>query len=523
MCNYSFPIQSYSLNENIQFCDYYKLIKTHTSKDLTVLDEEGRCLFHSNHIKWKRKHNFYENLFILYATYEELGIEANLSGVHFIAKKEGKPIIDYLHKLLPCNLHGATFLDQVRISDKKIDHKLNLEYCNFRSDFFIENSSVNADAIFSHIDFYCETPGTFGIKNCTFNSSVDFCHTKIQGSLSIQDCHFAESFLFLDSQFTKDGLFEITGTFNDYTIFGNLEIFSSLVNFCDSTFNGETIFSNNKIQAEQQILFTNISVKKTLLFSGQDENRIFHSYTRFPLNLENIEGKITFQNSNLSNIDEEDRREIFRLQSTGKVIIERGCIKYRLQTVPRKILIDTGNQSLIDEITMVYSNFFISNTGYNLGVEIVERDKKSITLLYFSDENISQEEFIDLLEATSKRLLKGFIDFKKYLTNGQNQNYFTTAVMGIISWFSISLKVSFLITTGQWNEENTNSLINSISPNRNLISDEFHRTLSQLDIGFLQNIIEEKKLNLINIHQINQNGEKAIYIENNINRRKDKF
>ncbi|GGG25336.1 hypothetical protein GCM10011344_27520 [Dokdonia pacifica] len=518
MCNYTIPVNNYKPNDLIKFCNYYELINSNTEKSLDILDSDGKCIFHSNHIKWKRENDFYRFLFILIEIYLIKKEEVDLNGVCFISKTENTSI-SYLQDLFPCNLHGAVFWEDIDMHNQIISYEVNLEYCNFKSDVFFENCTFESRVIFSNIDFRCETSGTFEFKGCKFNASVDFCNNRIQGSLSIQDCHFLEQFIFLDNRLLDDGLFEVTSTFEDYTIFGNLDITSTLVNFCDCHFNGETVFSNNKIQPEQQFILGPLTVKRTLLFSGKDNNRIFHGYTRFQIDLERIEGKITFQNVNLSNIDEKDRREIIQLQSTGKIIIERGCIKYRLQTPEKKIDIKENNQALIDEITRTYSNFFTVHTGWNLGVEVVERNSNIFTFFYFSDENISEDFFFDLLTSTSKELLSGFINFENYLNKSKGKSYFINGLNGIISLMTISFRASMLIAIGEWKQKDTNALINSINPIGNSLSTEdFHQKLSEINVQQnIQKLITNNKLNFINIHQVNQNGDKSIYIEKNIN------
>ncbi|TGV01805.1 hypothetical protein [Flavivirga rizhaonensis] len=515
MCNYTFPQVNYNKNDYIKSCNYYELINLNSLKHLDTLDSKGKCVFHSEDIKWKRESDFYRLLSLLIDIYEEKKEKGNLIGVHFISKRENIPI-DYLDKLAPCYLQYATFCDDVIMSEVEVasnNEKKSFDFrdCIFIKNFLIKNCKIKQDVNFSGI----QVIDTFEIIDTFFYDFVEFNHSKFKGSLLLTNCHFKEQFFFQNVFFEEKSTLQIHSTFHKFSLFEKCSVNSSIIDFSDCEFYGETIFRDLKL--EQQSFFNNIFVKKVLVFSGKNENRIFHAYTEFNINEELILGNISFDNTNISCIIKEHKENILQLQSTGKIIIERGCIKYRLQTDEIEIFISEGNQLLIDEITRAYTNFFILHTGKNLGIEIVERASEKITLFYFSDENMSQEEFLRLLEDSQKTFLGLFSNFRNYLSNTKKEDYVLNGINGIISLMTISFRAALLISLGKWKREDTKALLNSInSTDSILVNEELHNQLSSINVSnALREGIESNKLNIINFHQINQKGKSNVYVEKN--------
>ena len=111
---------------------------------------------------------------------------------------------------------------------------------------------------------------------------------------------------------------------------------------------------------------------------------------------------VIFKYTNYYNIPEVYRRKLNEFILTNKVIVGKGCIKYRLQTDLITHITGSLNQKLIEDMANTFINFFTKHNRINLGFEITERSANKISYFYFSDENISHEEFIKYLKYTEE-------------------------------------------------------------------------------------------------------------------------
>jgi hypothetical protein len=155
------------------------------------------------------------------------------------------------------------------------------------------------------------------------------------------------------------------------------------------------------------------------------------------------------------------------------VEIGAGCIKYRFQTPLRSIVISQGNSALVVEICQVFANYFTATNGFNLGVEIVERDNAKIRLFYFTDEDITEAMFLERLKRTEQslwnllshrpkeelRLLEAVNTEAGFLAQ---PNWLIDAIDGLSALMGTFFRVGARIALGQWREADTRGLLSAI-------------------------------------------------------------
>ncbi|MEA3450516.1 MAG: hypothetical protein U9Q83_01280 [Bacteroidota bacterium] len=184
--------------------------------------------------------------------------------------------------------------------------------------------------------------------------------------------------------------------FSNLLTFDNV-IFHDRINFIDTVF---SVKSHTNYRGAS-VNFKKISVEEGAILefrSTDKQNKIFQNDVLF--SNETIKGQILFENVNFNRILKEGRARLLKLQNNYNVIIGKGCLKYRHQTKPKTLFVNSNNHALIAEIAETFANFFCEHNGLNLGFEIIEKDDNKITFFYFSDENITATQFNERLTKT---------------------------------------------------------------------------------------------------------------------------
>ena len=183
-------------------------------------------------------------------------------------------------------------------------------------------------------------------------------------------------------------------------------------------------------------------------------------------------GTIRFDNVNFHKFTAQSRLRLTRLAKLGIVEIGPGCIKYRFQTAVRTISVSESNLPLVIELCQTFTNYFTQSNGLNLGFEIVERDSAKVSFFYFSDENITEEIFVERLAQTERRLW----NLLSVRTNRQllalegpsgvqslgRQSVIINAVDGISALLGTFFRVGARIALGIWKAADTQLLLNAI-------------------------------------------------------------
>lgn len=414
MCNHSYTVNNTqmprSLGKRCPYPEIYEEARNRSEGDVSSMlpiDDQGVCIFHSRDVAWKRENDFkgkFIRLVQLLNTDETLDyydfVEFRFVGNEFKPKPgsghyflrienipfrkkayfTGAAFADALE------LDGLNFKDGATFGQAIFNHDLRVDNTCFRGVDFI-NAQLTHRALFS---------------KTTFLNYALFQNTRFTGESSGYVVKFKDSLFqgindFSGAVFTPFGAETAVGfidvKFEDFTDFRNT-LFHNQVVFSDVTFASITEFVDTLFDAAQSsaryrgaaVEFNRIEVTEgaTLSFKSTDpQKKIFNHDVEMSFK-EDPAGIIQFENVNFINLTLPSRDRLNRLAKLGRVEIGSGCIKYRLQTDVRTILIGQSNAPLVLEICQTFTNYFTVSNGFNLGFEIVERDqtKVSFFLLY---------------------------------------------------------------------------------------------------------------------------------------------
>ncbi|MCK4764384.1 MAG: pentapeptide repeat-containing protein [Candidatus Aminicenantes bacterium] len=381
---------------------------------------------------------------------------------------------------------GSTFADSTQFHAVTFEKGANFECAIFKDTLGMQECSVISSS-FDKIVFE---------KNVHFQDVqflggyATFTYTVFDKSVFFRECKFEEMTIFSNAVFNRskdaafaaifsDTAFKNTVSFTDSKFFCPVEFrkvtFSLNVEFIDTFFGA----SKSAMRYNQSdISFNNILLNENgvMVFESTDsENKMFSETDAVFSFKEDVKGIIRFKNVNFNNISNVSRKLLRRLESEGKVEIGPGCIKYRFQTEIRTIPIAKDNQFLIVELAQTFTNYFTAENGMNLGIEIVAREEDEIRFFYFTDEDITEDEFLGRLKKTEhdlwrlishgpgrvQKALKGKNDSNNQSRRAE-ENALINAVDGLASLMSINFRVAIRIGCGKWKKEDTRALVNAI-------------------------------------------------------------
>lgn len=507
MCNHSY--KNFSINEKNFNCQLEKSINA------LPIDGNGKCVFHSEDIQWKQKQGFITNLKNYVSYCKDQQKEIDLREVHFVSE-EGKIHIDYIDLLADAVLHQAHFHQTILVKGEtnkiEINGILNFQECVFYHDVIFDNCNFAYDFKLENICF----KNDFGIlnlqiENCDFEYYFE-CRDweDFSANLTISGCKFKENATF-ESIYVTEHNFEImTNEFFKNFSFTDSQINALAIDFSYNIFQANAEFNDLAFNAVS--LFNNLKVASKLIFTGTSERKIFYGQTHFNIEEQDIQGQIIFQLTNLMLIDARDLEKIKELEKIGtgqvkKVIIGAGCIKYRLMSPDLTYYIKEGHHYLISEIGNSFATYFTAHNGFNLGVEVRNKTKDTITLFYFSDEDISEEEFLQLLGVTSQRIF-GFISGDSTTVIVQDDAIINLKI-DLVSKF---IKASYQIHKKNWTSKDSKAFFGPLLPTPTIQLDE-KAAHAFLENKSVQEII--KQANGLNFIVLQPNN--GIFVAGNVN------
>jgi uncharacterized protein YjbI with pentapeptide repeats len=387
-------------------------------------DSQGTCIFHSQDIDWKRKNGFarsFRQLVDLLASAEQdhdfaefvfVGDEAGTRGgaeVHVlhISDTAFRRAADFTGAYFPDSIEfdsvhfhgGATFRCSTFYRDLKISNTRS-------SGFDFVRAEIRGLAFFRDVD--CTSFALF--DDTRFTGSADGYASKFDGVRFQGLTTFAGASFRLGSESGAGFLnvsFEDVADFTDVQFHGHVDFddvtFASGAEFIDTTFAGVGSSARYRGAAVE---FKQIAVAEggVLTFVSTDPKRKMFSHDVTLRLKKESAGTVRFENVNFNRIDVRDREQLAQLARSGRVEIGPGCIKYRFQTGIRTVFVEAENAPLILEICQTFTSYFTASNGLSLGFEVVERDTSRVSFFYFTDEDISEVEFLERLACTERHL-----------------------------------------------------------------------------------------------------------------------
>ena len=253
--------------------------------------------------------------------------------------------------------------EQVYLENVKVQKYASFDCSTFEQGMKLSNSIFGHFVFFDNSKFYAQNKNLhfFDIQNCTFKLTVDFGDALFDCIFSIENVNFLDEVSFTNTKFNYKGV------------------------------------NVSSIGGLKGVNFTKVNLQKNgvINFIGTESEKLFNHEVVFHKTSIEDGCYIKFENANFKFIDVIARESFLELskQENSKIIIGSGCLKYRLQTNIKTINVTNRNEDLLRELTNSFSSYFTNKNGFNLGVEFLSRSDDYIKLFYFTDEDISEEEF----------------------------------------------------------------------------------------------------------------------------------
>lgn len=496
MCNHHYrDYESLRKDKDKQYCSLNELINN------LPIDKDGLCIFHSPDIEWKSKQDFVQWLMVLKNTLIENKMEIKFQDFHFIAEN-GKEGIDYLELLSEVKISNCYFHHKINAENICITGNLDFINCTFLSviDFSDCHFKGNLSFSLTHIGKHTKKPFMF-FQKCIFDEAFEFVNNpEVNMNFNFRVCTFdiVEFNVFYNEE--KSGRFEFTDCYvNDFSM---KECIIYCADFQGTTFS-KAIVEN--VSFRNETIFNEIKVTNNLNFIGRGY-KIFEGATDFNVDFETMQGQIYFENANLSVFHKTDKERLldYERRENGKIQIGVGCIKYRILSSDYTYPLKGSHQYLISEIGHSFATFFTQYNGFNLGVEVRSKTKRSITLYYFTDDDIDKKTFIQMLEGTSGRIF-GVVPthIRKETSSRQDAliNYQIDLTRSIT-------KIAYLMQKHDWkpNESKTFFSALTLSPNIHLDEKATHTFLQSIDVNDFLKAFKNIALT------VNQTGDNSKFI-----------
>lgn len=457
-------------------------------------DEARLCIFHSRDADWKRRNGFtrhFEELLEQLATDESVKA-FDFAEFVFVADEDGaesaQPAtfrIAATTLAKRCYFVAAVFLDRCELRDVDFAGGVCFSDAVFEEDLWVEKVR------FAGFDFI----------SATFHQRAVFLDVESVSYALFQKSSFhgtgdGQVVRFERSRFAGITDFSSVEAFlgSESSIYFGQAAFEDFVNFKEAHFRCQVVFDEVSFSSEGEFVDTvftivpttaryrgaavefnriRVGVDAVLHFESTDPVRkMFEHDVQFSFEGDPA-GIVRFQNVNFNRLKPASKERLTRLTRSGRVEIGSGCIKYRFQTPPRSIVISDGHTALVVEICQTFASYFSATSGYNLGVEIVERDRTKVTLFYFTDEDTTEAQFLDrlklaeqslwdLLSRRPDRRLLALPDAATQAVSATDVGGFLNAVDGLSALMGTFFRVGARIAFGRWRPEDTRSLLQAI-------------------------------------------------------------
>jgi hypothetical protein len=453
------------------------------------MDSSGVCLFHSGEAAWKRALDFPSQFFRLVAFLnadERLSI-FDFAEFVFVGGPGGEALhLEGLTFRQTSHFTSASFLDPVLVDHVTFARGATFGHASFSNDLKVQDTTIRgldlSDAAFGRLVWFSRVEfRDFALfMNCRFRGTTTGTVVKIEHSRFEGITDFSEAAFTLGPE-SSVGFWQVR--FEDFTNFENTRfqchlefdgvVFGDKTEFVDTAF--ESVGSAARYRgAAVELNRIEVPAGAMLTFKSTDpRNKMFHHDVQISF-AEDPAGTIRFDNVNFSKLSSETRLRLTRLSKLGTVEIGAGCIKYRFQTALRTIAVGEGNSALVVELCQTFTNYFTRSNGLNLGFEIVDQDAAKISFFYFTDEDISEEIFLDRLAATERQMwtLLSAQDGQVLLLGPEteglpagNESAIINTVDGISALLGTFFRVGARIALGMWKAADTRALLTAIGFN----------------------------------------------------------
>jgi uncharacterized protein YjbI with pentapeptide repeats len=470
-----------------------------SAAQLLPVDDRGACIFHSQQLAWKRENDFTGKFLQLVQLLDEHDAERYYDFAEFVflgsdlIVKSGNE--EYLLRITDTIFRkeayftGASFLDSFELERVELHEGASFDQAIFHHDLTFEKIPIRG-LDFTEAKFHGGVSfNEVASLSYTLFSKATFETTRNSAVVRFKDSRFEGITDFSAADFTLGEQSVVcfqNVQFQDFADFRNTH-FNCQVDFSDVTFVDTTEFIDTSFDMVRStaryrgtaVEFNRIQVTTdaALSFISTDPyNKMFNHDVQMSFK-EDPSGIIRFENVNFNLFTPSSKERLTQLAKIGRVEIGSGCIKYRFQTEVQTISVSEGNVGLILELCQTFTNYFTGSNGLNLGFEIVERDKTRVSFFYFTDEDISEETFLERLAKTKQSLWDLLsIESEEQMVALQrptatassrgSESAVINAVDAISALLGTFFRVGARIALRKWTEADTAALLNAIPLNQ---------------------------------------------------------
>lgn len=383
------------------------------------IDNDGKCLFHSNDLDWKKKNSFYDYIDWLISVYEgdDNSSSIDLSeGIYDASLEQAimqrittQGLIEKALVLKKCEVYsdlvikGGRFSSNIDLSQSRfygrvsfqntVMNGITMNSLIFFKDLFMTDVVNNSYLISDKSNYR----GGYIANRCTYRKIVQFEGTEfnfapeLNRAFSITNSSFYGPVSFDNAKFNKACIINTVSFFDRTTfLYTNFDCQLSTPSFASVTF-------DNIIIAESA----------SLLFEGKSDSLIFQNAKDIYFNDLIVEGSVHFEYVNLQKgTDTRVKSYLLELvvNSEYNVVIGKGCVKYFNQTDPKTVEIDKSFRNLLVDVCNTFSKFFELKNNVGIGLQVSQVTDTSITYYYYSDDLIDKDVFLSLIDESSKKM-----------------------------------------------------------------------------------------------------------------------
>jgi uncharacterized protein YjbI with pentapeptide repeats len=519
MCNHVYTADYANLPRTIgtrcPYPEFYRTVAAARGEPVTLPnDVHGACLFHSGELEWKRANDLPGAFLRLVGLLNEHGTERHYDFADFVFVGSQTPTKDggteHLLRISDIEFQKKAYFMAAHIADPMEMERVRFP-CGFvfdsatfagaltLTDVYVNNAGMNRAhfqrAWFVRVEFvtYAGFGGARFTGTSTGGPAVWFRDCRFRGLTDFSDADFVRhnnaSVSFERVRF--EDFTDFRGTrFNCHAAF-RLVTFADITDFIDTAF--ELVDSSARYGgAAAQFRRITVTERGVVTFRSSDPTRKLFAHDVEMFFVENeLAGTVYFENVNLTSFVNGSRLRLLELAREGRVQIGPGCIKYRVQTPVRTVPVEEGNAPLVVELCQTFANYFSASHGLNLGVEIVSRDRTRVSFFYYTDEDVSEAEFLERLAQAERglwNLLSAGSPAPAPALPGpggeaavRDENAVINAVDGLSAMLGTFFRVGARIAMGRWRETDTRALLGAIRFNEDaadLRAVALHRTLA---------------------------------------------
>jgi hypothetical protein len=521
MCNHVYTADYANLPRTIgtrcPYPEFYGTVAAAGGEPVALpMDVHGACLFHSRELEWKRANDLPGAFLRLVGLLDEHGTERHYDFAEFAFVGTETPTKDggtehLLHIadtvfVKQAHFTAARFHDWVAMDRVRFPGGMEMDGATFERGLAVTDAYINgagmSKARFDQTRFVRVEFASYALfddarftgrmapgagRSVYFGESVFRGLTNFTGA--VFDLHGGSSAAFEHVRFEE--FTDFRGTrFHCHAEFRYVT-FADIADFIDTEF--EMVGSSARY-AGAAAEFTGIGVtdRGVLTFRSTDPgSKLFAHDAEMTFVDRELVGTVYFENVNLTSFVNGSRQRLLELAREGRVQIGPGCIKYRVQTPVRTVPVEEGNAPLVVELCQTFANYFSASHGLNLGVEIVSRDRTRVSFFYYTDEDVSEAEFLERLAQAER----GLWNLLSAGSPGQvpalpgpggeaavrDESAVINAVDGLSAMLGTFFRVGARIAMGRWRETDTRALLGAIRFNEDaaeLRAVALHRTLA---------------------------------------------